>query len=79
MKFERFEDIVAWLKAGELKVVVYTEFSECKDFVFRDQIQRAAIPVMNNIFEGFDRRSNNEFYRFLLIANGPCGWVQAML
>ena len=41
MKIQRFEDIIAWQKAKDLAVSIYTEFSGNKDFVFKDQIQRS--------------------------------------
>ncbi len=50
-----------------------------KDYGFRDQIQRAAVPVMNNIAEGFERRSNTEFKRFLDFSKASCGEVRSML
>ena len=79
MRIERFEDIVAWQRAREMTVLVYSVFSDSKDFGFKDQIQRAAISVMNNIAEGFERKSNNEFKQFLYIAKGSCGEVRSML
>lgn len=79
MKFERFEDIIAWQKAMDLTVSIYKEFDESKDYGFKDQIQRAGVSVMNNIAEGFERRSNNEFKYFLFIAKGSCGEVRSML
>lgn len=79
MKIERFEDVVAWQKAKDLSVMIYTVFSESKDFGFKDQIQRAGVSVMNNIAEGFERKSNNEFRQFLYIAKGSCGEVRSMV
>ena len=79
MAIERFEDIIAWQKAKELTIQIYKIFGESKDFAFRDQIQRASVSVMNNIAEGFERKSNNEFRHFLYIAKGSCGEVRSML
>jgi len=79
MKIQRFEDIIAWQKAKDLVVSIYTEFSESKDFGFKDQIQRSAVSIMNNIAEGFERRTNNEFRYFLYVAKGSCGEVRSML
>ncbi len=79
MKFDRFEDIVAWQKAKILTISVYNLFSNSKDFGFKDQIQRASVSIMNNIAEGFERKSNNEFKQFLFIAKGSCGEVRSML
>lgn len=78
-KIERFEDIVAWQKAEELSLCVYDAFRTCKDYSFRDQIQRAAVSVMNNIAEGFERKGNKEFRKFLYISKGSCGEVRSML
>ncbi|MBP7102275.1 MAG: four helix bundle protein [Bacteroidales bacterium] len=79
MRIERFEDIIAWQKAKELTVQIYRLFEESKDFGFKEQIQRASVSVMNNIEEGFERRSNKEFKQFLYIAKGSCGEVRSML
>jgi four helix bundle protein len=79
MKIDRFEDIIAWQKSKQLAVNIYSLFSECKDYSFRDQIQRAAVSIMNNIAEGFERKTNNEFKQFLYIAKGSCGEVRSML
>lgn len=67
MKIERFEDIIAWQKAKELTLLIYSRFKENRDFSFRDQILRATVSIMNNIAEGFERRSNKELKYFLLL------------
>ena len=78
MKIEKFEDIIAWQKAKELAVLVYSLFKNNKDFGFKDQIQRAVISISNNIAEGFERRGDTELKRFLFIAKGSCGEVRSM-
>lgn len=79
MKFIKFEDIIAWNKSKELTLLIYREFKNCRDFNFKDQIQRAVISIMNNIAEGFERMSNREFKNFLSIAKGSSGEVRSML
>ena len=76
MKISRFEDIESWKEARKLVVDVYAIFVNCKDFGFKDQVQRAAISVMSNIAEGFDRASNKEFIQFLVIARGAVSEVR---
>jgi four helix bundle protein len=79
MKFEQFEDIIAWQKAKIMAFKVYSIFKEHRDFGFRDQICRASVSVMNNIAEGFERKSDSEFKYFLFIAKRSCGEVRSML
>lgn len=79
VKVERFEDIIAWQKAKELTLSIYTQFKGCRDKGFTDQICRAAVSVMNNIAEGFERRSNKEFIQFLFIAKGSSAEIRSML
>lgn len=79
MKIERFEDIIAWQKARNLTLSMYTRFNDCRDYNFRDQICRAAVSIMNNIAEGFERQTNKELKQFLFIAKGSCAEVRSML
>jgi four helix bundle protein len=81
-KVERFEDLIAWQKARLLTADIYRitalgEFS--KDFGLRDQIRRAAVSVMSNIAEGFDRGSRGEFHQYLVIAKASCAEVRSQL
>ena len=66
-------------KRKTLRFGVYSLFENSKDFGFKDRIQRAAVSVMNNIAEGFERKGNKEFTYFLYIAKGSCGVVRSML
>ncbi|OGI92727.1 four helix bundle protein [Candidatus Nomurabacteria bacterium RIFCSPLOWO2_01_FULL_46_18] len=79
MKIEKFEDIQIWQRARELSLLCYKIFGQSRDFGFRDQIQRAAVSVMNNVAEGFERMGNKEFRKFLFISKGSCGEVRSML
>ena len=79
MKIEKFEDVLAWQEAQKLTLEIYKQFKDCKDFNFKDQIQRASVSIMNNIAEGFERYTNKEFKNFLYIAKGSCGEVRSML
>jgi four helix bundle protein len=78
----RFEDLIAWQKARILtkKIYTVTKYDEFKkDFGMKDQIQRASVSIMSNIAEGFDRASNAEFHKYLVIAKGSCAEVKSQL
>jgi len=74
---DTFENLEVWQDAVELAVRVYDAFRDCRDFGFCNQIQEAAVSVSNNIAEGYERDSNQEFIRFLFIAKGFCGEVRS--
>jgi len=76
---QRFEDIIVWQKAKVLVLEIYRSFASLKDYGFRDQVQRAAVSIMNNIAEGYERQGDKEFAKFLYIAKGSCGEVRSML
>lgn len=78
----KFEDIIAWQKALELSDLIYSHSNKdnfAKDFGLRDQMRRAAISVVSNIAEGFEREGNNQFIYFLLIAKASAGELRAQL
>jgi len=79
MAVTRFEDLLVWQKSQDLAVLIYTHFSLCKDYGFKDQISRAIVSVSNNIAEGFERNSNADFSRFLYISLGSISEVRSML
>jgi four helix bundle protein len=80
--YERFEDLPVWQEAIRLVGNVY-DMTESKEWKgsrsLRDQIERAALSVSNNIAEGFERGTTNELLAFLYIARGSAGEVRSML
>ncbi|RKZ80597.1 MAG: hypothetical protein DRQ35_02005 [Gammaproteobacteria bacterium] len=48
-------------------------------YSLRDQIERAALSVSNNVAEGFERGTTNELLMFIYIARGSAGEVRSML
>jgi four helix bundle protein len=77
-RIDNFEDLEIWKTSRLVVKNVYSDFKETKDFTFKDQICRAAISVMNNISEGFNRNGTKEFVQFLKIAKGSAGEVKSM-
>lgn len=73
-----FEDLDIWKLAREIVKDVYADFITCRDFEFRNQINKAAISIMNNIAEGHGRESRKEFHQFLNIAKASCNEVKNM-
>ena len=82
MTYQRFEDVPVWQKAAELYELT-EDLLEDESFRvtrgFRDQLDRAALSVSNNIAEGFERGTTNELLAFIYIARGSSGEVRSML
>ena len=74
-----FEELTSWSLAKKLTVKIYELMQDNRDFGFRDQIQRAAVSIMNNIAEGSEYGSSQAFKRYLFIAKGSCAEVRSMI
>ena len=80
--FKKFEDIECWKRARQLTRRVYEITNRpafAKDFGLKDQIRRAAVSVMSNIAEGYDRSGTAEFVHFLATAKGSAAEVKCQL
>ena len=78
----KFEDLQAWQLARLLVVNVYGQTrmeSLAQDFGLKDQLQRAAVSVMTNIAEGFERIGAKEKLHFYNMARASCGEVRSLL
>ena len=81
-RIEGFEDLIAWRKARELAREAYRVTRQgafAKDYGLSSQIQRAAVSIMSNIAEGFERGNPREFHRFLSVAKASCAEVRSQL
>lgn len=82
MQVYSFEELLIWQEARAIVNNVYILMKDNRDFDFKSQICRAAISIMNNIAEGFERNRNSsdckQFKSFLNIAYGSCGEVRSM-
>ncbi len=82
MKINRFEDPEIWQISSQIAVDV---FEICKekplrnDFGTKDQIQRAAFSLSNNISEGFEYDNNADFIRYLRYAKGSAGELHSQM
>lgn len=81
-RVEKFEELIAWQKARELSRVIYQVSRRgafAKDFGLSGQIQRAAVSIMSNIAEGFERNRRGEFHQFLSTAKASCAELRSQL
>jgi four helix bundle protein len=79
---EKFEDLIAWQKGRVLTGKIYALTGQGKfarDFGLRDQMRRAAVSIVSNIAEGFERGRSAEFHQFLSIAKGSCAELRTQL
>lgn len=81
-EIHRFEDVIAWQKARVLTKSIYETTksgSFSKDYDLKTQIRRAAVSIMSNIAEGYERGGAKEFRQFLSIAKASCAELRSQL
>lgn len=68
MKYKIFEDLPVWNAAIEFALEVF-DLTNKADFRglgdLKNQLERAAVSISNNIAEGFERGTNNDLIHFL--------------
>ena len=74
-----FEGLRVWQQSRIFVNSIYDIMKEVRDYGFRDQIQRAAVSIMNNIAEGSESGSDAKYVNFLQISRGSCSEVRSML
>jgi four helix bundle protein len=82
MPIQKFEEMKVWQDSRGFVKIIYALTSDerfKKDFGMKDQIQRAAISVMSNIAEGYERDNNKEFIKFLGYSKGSIGEIRSLL
>ncbi len=81
-RVDRFEDLIAWQKARVLTKEIYQVSRQgalARDFGLTGQMQRAAVSIMSNIAEGFERGGRGEFHQFLSTAKASCAELRSQL
>ena len=79
---KKFEDLEIWQMARDLntKLIPFLKIlSETRDYELKNQLDRSAGSVMDNIAEGFERDGNREFIQFLAISKGSVAEVRSQL
>ncbi|MCK4648978.1 four helix bundle protein [bacterium] len=82
MKIRKFEDLEAWKEARKARRMISEVTRKPKvyrDYIFCNQIRRAALSAMSNIAEGFECITDKEFIVFLGYARRSCGEVRSQL
>jgi four helix bundle protein len=77
-----FEDLESWQKAREMGSKIYDLTRHeplCRDFGICSQLQRAAVSIMSNIAEGFERVHISEKAQFYNVARGSTAEVRSLL
>lgn len=78
----KFEDLEIWQLARELNLEIFPileKLDELRMFELKNQLERSAGSVMDNIAEGYERDGTIEFIQFLAISKGSLGEVRSQL
>ena len=81
-KYDNFEELPVWKEAAPLHNRVLDLLEEpgiAFSVGFRNQLDRAALSISNNVAEGFERVTTDELLSFVSISRGSGGEVSSMI
>lgn len=73
MRTRSFKDLIVWQKAYKLVLEMYRitkDFPKSEIYGLAGQMRRASVSLPSNIAEGYGRKHETEYKRFLSIAYG---------
>lgn len=81
MVYSNFEQIPVWQESRRFIGQIYrlTDHNFKHDYDLMKQLRRASLSIALNIAEGFERKTNKDFARFINMAKGSSGECRATL
>ncbi len=79
---QRFTELKVWQRGHSLVLEIYklsAGFPQDEKFGLTSQLRRAALSVPTNVAEGSKRRSNQEYARFLNVAEASLAETEYLL
>jgi four helix bundle protein len=79
---QTYRELIVWRKSIKFVSRVYCstiKFPEYEKYGLTNQLRRSSISIPSNIAEGFGRRADKEFIRYLQIAMGSLFELQTQL
>jgi 2-aminomuconate deaminase len=79
---KKFTDLEVWQLANELEKKIFEQLNTgtlSKDYALKDQINKSAGSIPDNIAEGFGRGGRLEFIQFLSIARASASELQSQM
>lgn len=79
---ETYKELTVWQKSIDLVLDVYSVTESLPDsekFGLTSQLRRCAVSIPSNIAEGYSKKSNPEFIRFLRISYGSSAELETQL
>lgn len=77
-----YKKLIVWQKSIDLVEEVYAVtklFPNSEIYGLTSQMRRCSISIPSNIAEGYRRKSQNEFYRFLSISFGSSAELETQI